>query len=328
MTVPFHRLPSTFVEIERWSGVSAYFRLVTYIVEAENVTKAYGKTMAADHISLQIPKHSIYGLLGPNGAGKTTFIRMVTTITRPDSGHILFNGEALQQEHAFKMGYMPEERGLYKKMSVIDQLIFFAELKGMKPSLAREEAMQWLKRLEMHTWAGKKLEELSKGMAQKVQFLCTIIHKPEFIILDEPFSGFDPVNADLVKDLIIELNQKGATILFSTHRMDNVEELCSHLCIINHGKVVLNGESGNLRRSMFRNRYKAGYLTEQSFDNSDFQPEFSEKTADGRYIYTFEAADDSRREALLKTCSGKGGLVLFSEDIPTIHQIFVDTVTS
>lgn len=303
-----------------------YFRSVTYIVEAENVSKTFGSTKAADHISLQIPPHNIYGLLGPNGAGKTTFIRMVTTITRPDSGRILFQGEPLQQEHAFRMGYMPEERGLYKKMSVMDQLLFFAELKGMKPSAARQEANVWLKRLEMATWAGKKLEELSKGMAQKVQFLCTIIHKPEFIILDEPFSGFDPVNADLVKELIIELNRNGATILFSTHRMDNVEELCSHLCIINKGRVVLNGESGNLRRSMFKNMYKAGYLSEQTFTNGNFTPSATEKTTDGRFLYTFGPLEDGGRELLLQQCAAQGGLVYFSEDIPTIHQIFVDTV--
>jgi ABC-2 type transport system ATP-binding protein len=199
---------------------------VTPIIEAIDVVKTFGNTQAANHIHLQIPENSIYGLLGPNGAGKTTFIRMVTTISRPDSGKILYKGQALNQNDALKMGYMPEERGLYKKMSVIDQLLFFAEIKGMSRTDAKQEAVKWLTRLEMQTWAGKKLEELSKGMAQKVQFLCTIIHRPEFIILDEPFSGFDPVNADLIKDLIIELRNNGATILFSTHRMDNVEELC------------------------------------------------------------------------------------------------------
>lgn len=301
---------------------------MTFIVEAENVMKTYGNTLAADNISLQIPKNCIYGLLGPNGAGKTTFIRMVTSITKPDSGMLKFNNEPLVQEHAFKMGYMPEERGLYKKMSVIDQLLFFAEIKGMPRSEARIEAIKWLKRLDMATWANKKLEELSKGMAQKVQFLCTIIHKPDFIILDEPFSGFDPVNADLIKDLIIELNKGGASILFSTHRMDNVEELCSHLCIINHGKVVLNGESGNLRRSMFKNEYKVGYLTATDFSNDPYKPIKMDHTVDGRYIYSFEAPTESDREQLLQFCAKKGGLVLFAEDLPTIHQIFVDTVKS
>lgn len=305
-----------------------YFRCVTYIVEAENIMKSYGDTHAADHVSLQIPSGSIYGLLGPNGAGKTTFIRMVTSITRPDSGILKFKGQKLSQEHAFQMGYMPEERGLYKKMSVMEQLLFFAEIKGMTRLKAREEAVFWLKRLDMASWAGKKLEELSKGMAQKVQFLCTILHKPDFIILDEPFSGFDPVNADLIKDLIIELNKNGSTILFSTHRMDNVEELCSYLCIINHGKVVLDGESGNLRRKMFRNIYKAGYLKEKDWSSQNIKPLQSEKTQDGRWVYSFEAATDEARESLLKSAVSLGGLVQFSEDLPTIHQIFVDTVKS
>jgi ABC-2 type transport system ATP-binding protein len=299
---------------------------VTFIVETENLYKTFGVTKAADNISLQIPEQSIYGLLGPNGAGKTTLIRMITTITRPDSGSIKFRGQKLHEEHALQMGYMPEERGLYKKMSVLDQMLFFAEIKGMKRSDARVEAVKWLTRLDMKTWAGKKLEELSKGMAQKVQFLCTIVHRPEFIILDEPFSGFDPVNADLIKDLILELHSNGATILFSTHRMDNVEELCEYLCIINHGKMVLNGESGNIRRRMFHNQYEAGYLEEKNFDTDANKPVQSIKTQDGRFIYTFALPESANREALLQHCVSKGGLVLFSEDLPTIHQIFVDTV--
>jgi ABC-2 type transport system ATP-binding protein len=251
---------------------------------------------------------------------------MVTTITRPDSGKILFKGEPLHADHAFAMGYMPEERGLYKKMSVLNQLLFFAELKGMKARDAKQEAMKWLKRLDMESWAGKKLEELSKGMAQKVQFLCTILHRPDFIILDEPFSGFDPVNADLVKDLIIEMNKNGATILFSTHRMDNVEELCNQICIINHGKVALNGEAGSLRRSMFKNRYKVGYLGEPTFSGDSFVPEKSEKTPDGRTIFTFHTENDTAN--LLDYCRNSGNVVLFKEDLPSIHQIFVDTVKS
>lgn len=300
---------------------------MTYILEAIDVCKTFGDTPAADHVHLQIPENTIYGLLGPNGAGKTTLIRMATTISRPDSGTILFKGHQLTEDHARKMGYMPEERGLYKKMTVLDQLIFFAEIKGMKKSHAKEQAVYWLNRLDMGTWVNKKLEELSKGMAQKVQFLCTIIHQPEFIILDEPFSGFDPVNADLIKDLILELKQNGATILFSTHRMDNVEELCEHICIINHGKVVLNGNSGTMRRDMFKNNYKVGFLNKTSFSNANFQPIQEEILPDGRVIYTFHASD-SQRDLLLQACVEKGGMVLFAEDLPTIHQIFVETVTS
>lgn len=299
---------------------------MTHLIEAQNVVKTFGDTHAADHISLNIPAGSIYGLLGPNGAGKTTFIRMVTTITKPDSGSILFKGHELHSSDAARMGYMPEERGLYKKMSVLDQLLFFAEIKGIPANIAREKAKIWLKRMEMGTWANKKLEELSKGMAQKVQFLCTIIHDPEFIILDEPFSGFDPVNADLIKDLIIELNQNGATILFSTHRMDNVEELCNHLCIIHRGKVVLDGDSGTLRRRMFDNTYETGFLNPKNFDNSSQQPIKSTQTPDGRYIYTFQTSAEFTPEQLLEKSAALGDLVHFSENLPTIHSIFVNTV--
>lgn len=299
---------------------------MSFIIQTQNVVKTFGVAKAADNISLSIPEGSIYGLLGPNGAGKTTLIRMITTITRPDSGQILFRGEPLNELHAARMGYMPEERGLYKKMSVLDQLLFFAEIKGMSANAARDNAHYWLERMQMQSWTKKKLEELSKGMAQKVQFLCTIIHNPEFIILDEPFSGFDPVNADLIKDLIIELNQKGATILFSTHRMDNVEELCDYLCIINHGQLKLNGEAGTMRRRMFKNEYEAGYLEERNFENAKFKPQSSVKTIDGRNIYTFKLSDVSDREELLKQCASQPGMVHFSEALPSIHQIFVDTV--
>lgn len=223
---------------------------------------------------------------------------------------------------------MPEERGLYKKMTVLDQLMFFAEIKGMSNQQAFDSATYWLNRLELRSWAKKKLEELSKGMAQKVQFLCTIVHNPDFIILDEPFSGFDPVNADLIKDLILELNAKGATILFSTHRMDNVEELCDNLCIINHGQVKLNGPAHGLRRQMFKNEYDAGYMTEMDFSNAAFQPGSTIKTNDGRFMYRFHLSDPSQREALLQQCVAATGLIYFSEALPTIHQIFVDTVKS
>jgi ABC-2 type transport system ATP-binding protein len=295
------------------------------IIEVSSVSKTFGTQTACNAISLAIPRGALYGMLGPNGAGKTTLIRMMTTITRPDSGHIFYNGEALSEDHAVKMGYMPEERGLYKKMSVMEQLLFFAELKGVKPRDARNRAELWLKRLDMHSWAYKKLEELSKGMAQKVQFLCTILHEPEFIILDEPFSGFDPVNADLVKELIIELNQKGSTILFSTHRMDNVEELCSHICIINRGNKVLDGETGGIRRKMFQHEYQAGYLSPRDFSAKKIQPVSEEKTSDGRFIYHFKFEKEDASE-LLQQCADQGGLIHFTESLPTMHQIFVSNV--
>ncbi len=295
------------------------------LIEVNAVSKSFGSQVACNNVSLIIPSGALYGMLGPNGAGKTTLIRMMTTITRPDSGSIQYNGQILSEDHAAKMGYMPEERGLYKKMSVMEQLLFFAELKGVTPREARNRAEVWLKRLEMHSWAHKKLEELSKGMAQKVQFLCTILHEPEFIILDEPFSGFDPVNADLVKELILEMNRNGATILFSTHRMDNVEELCSHICIINKGNKVLDGETGGLRRKMFQHEYQAGYLTPRDFSGKIIQPLSEEKTSDGRYIYHFKF-ENQDASSLLHLCAEMGGLIHFTESLPTMHQIFVNTV--
>lgn len=300
---------------------------VSYLLELKNINKNFGENKASDNVSLNIPEGSVYGLLGPNGAGKTTLIRMITTISKPDSGELLYNGRALKEEDAMLMGYMPEERGLYKKMNVMSQLLFFAEIKGMKKSEAQEAARYWLKRLEIETWAGKKLEELSKGMAQKVQFICTIIHNPKLIILDEPFSGFDPVNADLVKDLIIELNQKGSTILFSTHRMDNVEELCDHLCIINKGKIVLNGKSGTLRREQFDNTFEVGFLKEINTQQIPFTPAISYKTNDGRFMYDYKLDVHEESKSLLKAATEAGELVHFSEKLPTIHDIFVKTVT-
>lgn len=296
------------------------------MIEAKAVSKSFGTQLACHQISLSIPKGSLYGVLGPNGAGKTTLIRMLTTITRPDSGEILYKGAPLEPGHAVHMGYMPEERGLYKKMSVIDQLLFFAEIKGVPRKIASEKARYWLNRLDIAGWSGKKLEELSKGMAQKVQFLCTILHEPELIILDEPFSGFDPVNADLVKELIIELNKGGATILFSTHRMDNVEELCSHICIINRGHLALDGPAGGIRRRMFKRDYEAGYLSEKDFSSAAFTPESMTHTSDGRYIYRFHLPENTPVDVLLRQCTEAGDLIHFTESLPTMHEIFVNTV--
>ncbi|MBL7813010.1 MAG: ATP-binding cassette domain-containing protein [Bacteroidetes bacterium] len=296
------------------------------LVEIQQVSKSFGTVPAVSEISFQIPEGSIYGLLGPNGAGKTTLIRMITTITRPDSGQILFQGEPLTEKNALNMGYMPEERGLYKKMTVWNQLLFFAELKGLKSAEAKEQAKYWMRRLDIEPWAGKKMEELSKGMAQKVQFLTTILHQPKLIILDEPFSGFDPVNAEMVKELILELNKNGSTILFSTHRMDNVEEMCSHLAIINKGKLALNGETGGLRRKKFALEYEAGFKSPVSFSGQDFTPVKETTSPDGRQMYTFRLNNEDEQPALLKACLNAGNLVHFTELLPTIHDIFVQTV--
>lgn len=261
------------------------------VIEAIDVCKTFGEQRVSKNISLSVREGSIYGLLGPNGAGKTTLIRMLSTITQPDSGEIRFMGDALKEVHAHQMGYMPEERGLYKKMTVAEQLLFFAELRGLSTRDAQASVKHWLKRLDMMDWARKKVEEISKGMAQKVQFVSCVLHNPKLLILDEPFSGFDPVNADLIKDLILELKGGGTSVIFSTHRMDNVESLCDHLAIIHKGEKVLDGSVSDIRRQQFKGMYDVGYHQEVVWDLGAVAPLSMEKNSDGKVLYRFETSD-------------------------------------
>ncbi|MDX5348223.1 MAG: ATP-binding cassette domain-containing protein, partial [Hymenobacteraceae bacterium] len=211
------------------------------ILEIKGITKRYANHEALHQVSFEIPKGSIFGLLGPNGAGKTSLIRIITQITGADEGEILFKGEELKPKHIREIGYLPEERGLYKKMKVGEQLLYLAQLKGMSKAEATTRIKEWVDRFEIRTWLGKNIEDLSKGMQQKVQFVATVLHEPDLIILDEPFSGFDPINANLIKDEILRLREQGSTIIFSTHRMESVEELCDHIALINRSRKVLDG---------------------------------------------------------------------------------------
>lgn len=297
------------------------------VIEAIDVCKTFGEQRVSKNISLTVREGSIYGLLGPNGAGKTTLIRMLSTITQPDTGTIRFMGDALKEVHAHQMGYMPEERGLYKKMTVAEQLLFFAELRGLSTKEAQTAVKHWLKRLDMMDWARKKVEEISKGMAQKVQFVSCVLHNPKLLILDEPFSGFDPVNADLIKDLILELKNGGTSVIFSTHRMDNVESLCDHLAIIHQGEKVLDGSVSDIRRNHFRGMYDVGYHQEVFWDAAHASPISMEKNSDGKVVYRFETSKGFTPEQLLNMAMLKGNLVHYSEHIPSIHEIFVDTVS-
>lgn len=297
------------------------------VIEAIKVCKTFGEQRVSKSIDLAVEQGSIYGLLGPNGAGKTTLIRMLSTITQPDSGEILFKGEALKESHAHQMGYMPEERGLYKKMTVADQLLFFAELRGLSPKDAKASVKHWLQRLDMMSWARKKVEEISKGMAQKVQFVSCVLHNPQLLILDEPFSGFDPVNADLIKDLIIELKNQGTSIIFSTHRMDNVESLCDHLAIIHQGEKVLDGSVSEIRRNHFTGMFDVGYHGEVDWLDAKVKPVSVEHHSDGKVMYRFQTGQDFGPTDLLSLAMAKGGLVHYSEHIPSIHEIFVNTVS-
>lgn len=217
------------------------------IFKAENVSKAYAGHVAIENINITVPQGSIFGLLGPNGAGKTTFIRIINQITGPDTGQLWFNGERLEQKHLQQIGYLPEERGLYKKMKVGEQALYLCQLKGLSKKDALERLKYWFEKFEIQEWWNKKVEELSKGMAQKVQFIVTILHQPKLLILDEPFSGFDPINTNLIKSEILELKKNGTTIIFSTHNMGSVEELCDHIALINDSKVILDGEVGDIR---------------------------------------------------------------------------------
>jgi ABC-2 type transport system ATP-binding protein len=298
------------------------------VIEAIDVCKTFGEQRVSKNISLAVREGSIYGLLGPNGAGKTTLIRMLSTITQPDSGEIRFRGDALKDTHAHQMGYMPEERGLYKKMTVAEQLLFFAELRGLSNRDAKAAVKHWLQRLDMMDWARKKVEEISKGMAQKVQFVSCVLHNPKLLILDEPFSGFDPVNADLIKDLIMELKRGGTSVIFSTHRMDNVESLCDHLAIIHKGEKVLDGSVSEIRRNHFTGMYDVGYHEEVVWDLGEAAPLSMEKNSDGKVVYRFQTSEVFTPEHLLSAAMLKGKLVHYTEHIPSIHEIFVDTVST
>ncbi len=295
------------------------------MLRISHVYKYFGDICVNDDISLEVQSGKILGLLGPNGAGKTTLMRMLSTVTTPDRGEIFFNNVPVNQKIVSKIGYMPEERGLYRKMTVVDQLLYFAELKGMSRSQAKENVKHWMNKLEIVSWADKKMEELSKGMAQKVQFISTILHKPEFLILDEPFSGFDPVNADLVKDLIIELKNEGATIIFSTHRMDNVEELCDQIAIIHQGKKKLDGEISEVRRSFRQNEFDITFNKDTNVPEI-YNIQLSKKELIGK-THRIKLGENQDSKELMNWAFNTGNLIAFKEHIPSMHQIFVHQVT-
>lgn len=229
------------------------------ILSVKNVTKQYASHRALDDVSLDVPQSSIFGLLGPNGAGKTSLIRIINQITAPDSGEVLFMGEKLRQKHISSIGYLPEERGLYKKMEVGEQALYLARLKGMSRSEAVSRLREWFDKFELNDWWRKKVEELSKGMQQKVQFIITVLHEPKLLILDEPFTGFDPINASLIKDELLKLKDKGTTIILSTHRMESVEELCSHIALINRSRKILDGPVREIRRNFKSEKYEVEF---------------------------------------------------------------------
>jgi ABC-2 type transport system ATP-binding protein len=296
------------------------------ILEAIGVRKAYANHVALDGVSLEIPEGSIFGLLGPNGAGKTSLIRIITQITGADEGEIRFRGEKLNPSHIAQIGYLPEERGLYKKMKVGEQLLYLAQLRGMSRADATARIKQWLNRFEIKEWAGKNVEDLSKGMQQKVQFIATVLHDPKLIILDEPFSGFDPINANLIKDEILELRNQGATIIFSTHRMESVEEMCDNIALINRSRKVLDGPIGVIRDQFKTNTYEVEGRGKLILVHPDFEVVEQKERENGHFYARVQLHDGVRPNDLLRYLIGTVEVEAFREKIPSINEIFIRRV--
>jgi ABC-2 type transport system ATP-binding protein len=293
------------------------------ILSIQNVVKSYGDYRAVNDVSLEIPKGCVFGMLGPNGAGKTSLIRMITTITAPDQGSIFLDGEKLNFRSPEKIGYMPEERGLYKKMKVGEQLLYLAQLKGLSTQQAKQAIDHWLQKFEITDWWSKKVEDLSKGMQQKIQFIATIIHRPKLLILDEPFTGLDPINTNLIKEEIRQLNESGISIIFSTHRMEQVEEMCDHIVLINKGKNVLYGEVQAIKSQYKQNLFRVETEAEVPTDLPEkFQVVSAEKKA-----LTFKLDDESQSNDLLKAFMQKGSRITrYEEILPTFNEIFIRRV--
>lgn len=299
------------------------------LIECKNVCKNFGTKVALDNVSLDVPEGKIYGLLGPNGAGKTTMIRIINRITIPNSGEVLFNGRPITQRDVEKIGYLPEERGLYRKMEVGDQAMYLAQLKGMSEKDARAELKKWFVKFGIQDWWKKKVEELSKGMAQKVQFITTVVHKPSLMILDEPFSGFDPVNAELIRKEILELKEQGATIILSTHNMESVEELCDNIALINKSHLVLSGGVDEIRRQYGNNHVELIYSGENALAPVDgLFSVISDDDDNGRHTAVLSLDHEGLGNEVLTAVIGQGLLVnSFKELLPRMNDIFIKLVT-
>ena len=301
------------------------------MLKAENVTKTYnaGKKLALSDFSIDVPEASIYGLLGPNGAGKTTFIRIINQITQADSGDVFINHQKLNPDHIRTIGYMPEERGLYKNMSVGDQLLYFGELKGMSRNDALSQAKYWFEQLEIDQWWKKKLSELSKGMAQKIQFVVTVLHRPKLLILDEPFSGFDPVNANLIKDQILNLKKNGTTIILSTHRMESVEEMCDSVALINNSKKILDGKVFDVREKFKKNIFGVtlSEVNDEKFELFKNQFQIDHFNIENQLV-SFDLKNDNDQNLVLNELMKIGKIRSFDEKIPSMNEVFINAVST
>ena len=290
------------------------------ILTARNIIKQYEDHLALNDVSISIPKGCIYGLLGPNGAGKSTLMKIINQITAPDSGEIFLEGEKLQRKHISKIGYLPEERGLYKKMMVGEQSLYLAQLKGMSKYEANKKLKYWFEKLNIHEWWNKKVEELSKGMAQKVQFAVTVIHKPDLLIFDEPFSGFDPVNTSVIRNEILELKKSGTSIIFSTHRMESVEEVCDEITLINNGKSILQGDINYIKNKYRNNSF------EIKCTNENLKLEGFDILDKNKNRYLVKIPEKSNTKELIKEILKSSEIVSFKEKIPSMEDIFINTV--
>ncbi|MEN9656528.1 MAG: hypothetical protein RL311_1515 [Bacteroidota bacterium] len=306
---------------------------MSILLEVNKIVKQYGDFVALNEVSLSVPKGSIYGLLGPNGAGKTSLIRIINQITLPDSGEIILDGEKLQPKHVQYIGYLPEERGLYKSMKVGEQCLYLAQMKGLTKAEAKKQLDYWFDRLGIQGWWNKKIQELSKGMAQKIQFVVCVLHQPKLLIFDEPFSGFDPVNANVIKDEILALKEQGSTIIFSTHRMESVEELCDDIALIHQSNKLIEGKLDEVRKQFRTNSFEVGILSDnveglmyditQKFTLAPAQF----KSLNNELKLEVQLGNSSPNE-LLHILTQRGQVTHFMEKIPSVNDIFIQTVTS
>ena len=288
---------------------------------AKNVVKEYGEYIALNKVNITVPKGSIYGLLGPNGAGKTTLMRIINQITAPDSGSLIFDGAPLSKHHISDIGYLPEERGLYKKMKVGEQALYLAQLKGMSYDEALDKLKFWFEKLDILGWWNKKVEELSKGMAQKIQFVVTVIHEPKLLIFDEPFSGFDPINAAIIRKEILELSQKGTTIIFSTHRMESVEEICDHIALINKAQTMLEGPIEEIKKQFANNSYEL-ITIDNILSENDYFSIINQKDTK----YSLLLKEGKTQQEALQSIIQQTEIISFRKEIPSMEEIFIKAI--
>lgn len=299
------------------------------IIQVNNVYKQYANHLALNNVSINVPRGEIFGLLGPNGAGKTTLIRIINNITAPDKGEVFFDGKKLTEKDIYRIGYLPEERGLYKKMKVGEQAMYLCRLKGVSKIDAQKKLKYWFEKFQIQSWWDKKVEELSKGMAQKVQFITTVLHEPELLIFDEPFSGFDPVNADIIRQEILKLKEKGATIIFSTHNMESVEQLCDNIALINKSQVVLTGKVSDIKKSHSTNTFHIECSGIKEDEILDIKAGEVKNIINSQELLSFDVTLNENikgNDLLSEIMSKNGNIIKYTEVLPSMNEIFIKTV--